>query len=159
MDLQSDILRLDKPSQSQSVFNQSSHCCADRCAHSVSDLECDFVEVRLDIFETGVENVVHLRLCWHLWKVFVAVYHFHHIYHLLAQLFSYFLPADLSLLLIGQVDDINFDAPNFPGNAFVWERPTGLLLLVEFQGNLAHAVAARVAQSILKLRRGGHEAS
>lgn len=119
MDIKTDIFCLDMPSQSQSVFNQSSHCCTDRCAQSVSDLECDFVEVRLHVFEAGVENVVHLRLCGHLWEVFVAVYHLHNVYHLLAQLLPYFLPADLSLLLIGQVDDVNFDAPNFPGNAFV----------------------------------------
>lgn len=107
------------PSQSQGVLDQSSHCCTDGGAQSVSDLECDFVKVRLDIFETGVENVVHLGLCGHLWEVFVAVYHLHNVYHLIAQLLPDFLPTDLSLLLIGQVDHINFDAPNFPGNALV----------------------------------------
>lgn len=106
-------------SQSQGVLNQSSHRCTDGGAQSVSDLEGDFVKVWLDIFEAGVENVVHLGLRGHLWEVFVAVDHLHNVYHLLAQLLPDFLPTNLSLLLIGQVDDVHFDAPNFPGNALV----------------------------------------
>lgn len=142
------------PSQGQRVFNQPPHRCADGCPQSVSDLECDFVQVGLDIFETGVEHVVHLGLRGHLGEVLVAVYHLHHVDHLLAQLLPNLLPADLPLLLVGQVDDVHFDAPHFPGNAFVREGPARLLLLVEFQGYLAHAVAARVAQSILKSNGG-----
>lgn len=136
-------------SQCQGVFNQPSHRCAYRGAQRVSDLECDFVKIWLDIFETGVKDVVHFRLGGHLWQVFVAVDDFNNIDHLLAQFLAYFLPADLSLLLIGQVDNVDLDAPHFPGNTLVRKRPPRLLLLVKLQGDLPHAITARVAQSIL----------
>lgn len=142
-------LCLGASSQCQGVFNQPPHCCAYRGAQGVSDLVCDFVKVGLDIFETGVKNIVHFRLGGHLWQVFVAIYDLNNVDHLLAQLLAHFLPADLSLLLIGQVDNVDLDAPHFPGNTLVRKRPARLLLLVKLQGDLPHAIAARVAQSIL----------
>lgn len=135
--------------QCQSVFYQPPHGGAYRRAQWVRDLVGDLVKVGLDIFKTGVKNIVHFRLGGHLWQVFVTVYDLDNINHLLAELLSNFLPADLSLLLIGQVDNIDFDAPHFPGNALVREGPARLLLLVELQRDLPHAVAARVAQSVL----------
>lgn len=145
------ILSLSREASSQckGVFNQPSHCCTDRGAQGVSDLECDFVQVRLDIFETGVKNVVHFRLGGHLWQVLMTVYYLNNVDHLLAQLLTHFLPADLSLLLIGQVNNANLDAPHFPGDTLVRKRPARLLLLVKLQGDLPHAIAARVAQGVL----------
>lgn len=144
-----DIVQIFLLSQCQGVFNQPSHRCAYRGAERVSDLECDLVKVRLDVFETGVEHVVHLGLGGHLWQVLVAVYDLDDVDHLLAQLLAHLLPADLSLLLGGEVDDVDLDAPHLPRDALVGEGPAGLLLLVKLQGDLAHAIAARVAQSIL----------
>lgn len=146
-------------SQCQGVFNQPSHCRAYRGTKSVCDLVCDFVQVGLDIFETGVENIVHFRLGGHLWQVFVAVYDLNDIDHLLAQLLAHFLPADLPLLLVGQVDNVDLDAPHFPGNTLVRKRPARLLLLVELQGDLPHAIAASDAQRILEFRHSSPDPS
>lgn len=56
----------------------------------------------------------------------MLVDHLHNVDHLLAQLLAHFLPADLSLLLVGQVDNIDLDAPDLPGNTLIRERPAGL---------------------------------
>lgn len=94
-------------SQSQSVFNQPPHGCANRGAQSFSDLKCDFVQIWLHIFKAGVKNVVHFRLGGHLWQVLMAIDYLNNINDLLAQLLPNFFPADLSLLLISQADNVH----------------------------------------------------
>lgn len=138
-----------RPSESQSVFNQPPHRCADGGAQSLSDLKCDFVQIGLHVFKAGVEHVVHFGLGGHLWQVFMAMHHLHHVDDLLAQLLADLFPADLSLLLVRQTDNVHLEVPNFPGDTLVRKRPPGFLLLVKLQGDLAHAVVPGVVESVL----------
>ena len=120
-------------SQRQCVFDKPPHGCAYRRAQRVSDLKGDFVKVGLDVLEAGVKHVVHFGLGWHFWQVFVAVDDLNDVDHLLTKLLPHFLPTDLPLLLIGQVDNVHLYAPHLPGNALVRKWPAGLFLLVELQ--------------------------
>lgn len=108
------------------------------------------MKIRLDFSQTGVKDIVYFGLGGHLWHILVAIDDLDNVDHFVTEFFSHFLSADLPLLLVRQVDDVDSDAPHLPGNTLVRERPAGLLLLVEFQGNLTDAITSRNAQSVLQ---------
>lgn len=135
--------------QRQRVFDKPPHGGAHRRPERIRNLVRDLVQIRLDVLQARVEHVVHLGLRGHLGQVLVSVDDLHDVDDLLAEFLAHFLPADLTLLLVGQVHHVHLDGPHLPGDALVRERPARLLLLVELQRDLAHSVTARVPKRIL----------
>lgn len=139
--------------QCQCVFDQPPHGSAHWRTQRICDLVRDLVQIRLDVFQTRVEHIVHLWLCGHLGKILMTVNHLHDVDDFLAELFANFFPADLTLLFVGQVHHVHLDAPDLPRDAFIGKGPAWLLLLVELQRDLTHAITSGIAKSILGMNK------
>merc|ERR550534_3438414 len=116
-----------------------------RTAH-VSSAVANLEKMGLHVVETCVEDQFQIRGVWHFGHKLIFVHHLRHIEGFLAENFAQFFPPLQSLVLVGQVDHLHSNSPQFPRNVFRRKRPSCASSLEEFQRYLTGPQSGRLLE-------------